>query len=69
VAATDDAIYVTNQGANTLAVIDPSTRHVVTTVTTGNSPYGVAVDPISRSVPHGHTKLREPHDGYPSGTV
>ena len=50
VAATGRGIYVTNQGANTLAIIDPRTRHVVTTVTTGTSPYGVAVDPISRSV-------------------
>ena len=50
VAATDDAIYVTNQGANTLAVIDPRTHHVVTTVSVGNSPYGVAVDPMPRSV-------------------
>jgi YVTN family beta-propeller protein len=44
-AATRHAIYVTNQGANTLSVIDPRTLHVVTTVRTGNSPYGVAVVP------------------------
>ena len=68
-AATGHAIYVTNQGANTLAVIDPRTRHVVTTVTTGNSPYGVAVDPVSRSIRTDTTSVREPHDGYPSGAA
>jgi YVTN family beta-propeller protein len=44
-AATRHAIYVTNQGANTLSIIDPRTLHIVTTVKTGNSPYGVAVVP------------------------
>lgn len=44
--ATRHAIYVTNQGANTLAVIDPHTLNVVTTgVKTGNSPYDVAALP------------------------
>ena len=38
-------IYVTDQGANTLSVIDPHTLHVVTTASTGNSPYGVAALP------------------------
>jgi YVTN family beta-propeller protein len=42
-AATNHAIYVANQGAGTLSVINPHTLHVVTTVTAGNSPYGVAV--------------------------
>jgi YVTN family beta-propeller protein len=41
--ATSGAIYVANQGANTLSVIDPNTLHVVATVSTGNSPYGIAV--------------------------
>ena len=48
VAVTSDAVYVTNQGANTLSVIDPSTLQVVTTVPTGNSPYGVAVQSLPR---------------------
>jgi YVTN family beta-propeller protein len=43
VQATGKAIYVANQGANTLSVIDPNTRRVVATVTTGNTPYGIAV--------------------------
>jgi YVTN family beta-propeller protein len=44
--ATNHAVYVANQGANTLSVIDPRTLEVVATVATGNSPYGIAV--ISR---------------------
>jgi YVTN family beta-propeller protein len=48
VQATNDAIYVVNQGANTLSVIDPNTLHVVATVSTGNSPYGIAVVQAAR---------------------
>ncbi|MGH3853856.1 MAG: hypothetical protein ACRDR6_10250 [Pseudonocardiaceae bacterium] len=44
-AATRHALYVTDQGANTLSVIDPHTLNVVTTVSTGNSPYAVAALP------------------------
>jgi YVTN family beta-propeller protein len=43
VAAASSAVYVTEQGAGTLTVIDPKTLKVVATVTVGNSPYGVAV--------------------------
>ena len=38
-----DAVYVANQGANTLSVIDPSTFKTTATIATGNSPYGIAV--------------------------
>lgn len=44
VAATRHAIYVTKQGANTLSVINPRTLRVIATVTTGSSPYGLAVN-------------------------
>jgi YVTN family beta-propeller protein len=50
-AAIRHAVYVANQGASTLSVIDPHTLHLVTTVNTvntvntGNSPYGVAALP------------------------
>jgi YVTN family beta-propeller protein len=47
-AATSHAVYVTDQGDNTLSVIDPHTLHVVRTIAIGNSPYGIAVTP-SRS--------------------
>ena len=43
VRATGDAVYVANQGANTLSVIDPSTFKATATIATGNSPYGIAV--------------------------
>jgi len=43
VRAAREALYVTNQGANTLSVIDPSTLKATATVATGNSPYGIAV--------------------------
>jgi YVTN family beta-propeller protein len=46
--ATSDAIYVANQAANTLSVIDPNTLHVVATVSTGNSPYGIGVADSTR---------------------
>ncbi len=45
IAVTSSAVYVTNQGAGTLAVIDPNSLKVAATVTVGNSPYGVAVGP------------------------
>ncbi|MGW3510498.1 hypothetical protein [Streptomyces sp. NPDC000994] len=41
---TDHAIYVTNQGAGTLTVIDPASLKVISTVTVGAQPYGVAVN-------------------------
>jgi YVTN family beta-propeller protein len=45
IAVTSRAIYVTDQGAGTLTVIDPTTLNVAATVTVGTSRYGVAVDP------------------------
>jgi YVTN family beta-propeller protein len=45
VAVTSGAVYVTNQGAGTLAVINPQNLKVVATATVGTSPYGVAVSP------------------------
>ena len=41
--ATHDAVYVANQGANTLSIIDPSSFKATATIATGNSPYGIAV--------------------------
>jgi YVTN family beta-propeller protein len=43
VRATSDALYVADQGANTLSVIDPGTFKTTATIATGNSPYGIAV--------------------------
>ena len=43
VRATGDALYVANQGASTLSVIDPSTLRTTATIATGRSPYGIAV--------------------------
>ncbi|WP_327248421.1 hypothetical protein [Streptomyces sp. NBC_01320] len=40
---TSEAIYVINQGAGILTVIDPRSHKVVATVTVGAGPYGVAV--------------------------
>lgn len=37
--------YVTNQGSNTLSVIDTASNTVTATVGVGNGPYGVAVSP------------------------
>ena len=42
IAVTSDAVYVTEQGAGTLTVLDPTTLKVLATVSVGNSPYGVA---------------------------
>jgi YVTN family beta-propeller protein len=43
VRAAGDAIYVANQAANTLSVIDQNTFKATATIATGNSPYGIAV--------------------------
>jgi YVTN family beta-propeller protein len=45
IAVTSSAVYVTDQGADTLTVINPKALTVAATVTVGNRPYGVAVDP------------------------
>jgi YVTN family beta-propeller protein len=45
VAVTSGAVYVTDQGAGTVTVIDPKALKVAATITVGDSPYGVAVDP------------------------
>jgi len=45
IAVTSSAVYVTDQGAGTLTVIDPKALKVAATITVGNSPYGVAVEP------------------------
>jgi YVTN family beta-propeller protein len=46
-AATANAIYVAEQGANALAVIDPRTLKVLTTIPVGSSPYGGAASPTA----------------------
>jgi YVTN family beta-propeller protein len=38
-------VYVTNQGSNSVSVINTTTNNVTTTVPVGNEPYGVTVDP------------------------
>jgi YVTN family beta-propeller protein len=43
-------VYVTNQGDNTVSVIDPSTRTVTATMPTGMAPQNVAVDPGAHTV-------------------
>ncbi|MCN4258324.1 PE domain-containing protein, partial [Mycobacterium tuberculosis] len=40
-------IYVTNQGSNTVSVIDPVTNTVTGSITDGNGPSGVAVSPVT----------------------
>jgi YVTN family beta-propeller protein len=45
IAVTSSAVYVTDQGAGTLTVIDAKALKVAATITVGDSPYGVAVDP------------------------
>lgn len=42
IAVTPGAVYVADQGANTLTVINPTTLKVTATINVGNSPYGVA---------------------------
>ncbi|QOO94629.1 PE domain-containing protein [Mycobacterium tuberculosis] len=40
-------IYVTNQGSNTVSVINPATNTVTGSITDGNGPSGVAVSPVT----------------------
>ena len=47
--------YVTNQGANTVSVIDTDTNAVVVTVPVGNNPYGWPV-PRTENTPMSRTK-------------
>jgi YVTN family beta-propeller protein len=42
IAATSSAVYITDQGADTLSVVDPATLQIVATVPVGRDPYGVA---------------------------
>jgi len=44
IAVTASTVYVTDQGAGTLTVINPKTLKVAATVMVGTSPYGVAAD-------------------------
>jgi YVTN family beta-propeller protein len=41
-------VYVANNGANTLSVIDTATNTVIATITVGSNPLGVAVTPVQR---------------------
>jgi YVTN family beta-propeller protein len=43
-------VYVTNNGGNSVSVIDASTRTVTATVPAGKNPEGVAVDPGTHTV-------------------
>ena len=43
VRATGGAVYVANQGANALPIIDQSTFRTTATIGTGTSPYGIAI--------------------------
>jgi YVTN family beta-propeller protein len=43
VRATDDALHMAKQGANTLSIIDHSTFNATATIATGNGSYGIAV--------------------------
>ncbi len=44
-------VYVTNQGSNTVSVIDPATNTVTgSPITVGASPLGVAVNPVTGEV-------------------
>jgi YVTN family beta-propeller protein len=43
-------VYVTTLDANTVSVIDASTRTVTATVPVGQNPQGVAVDPGTHTV-------------------
>jgi len=43
-------VFVTNNGDNTVSVIDGSTRTVTASVPVGKFPSGAAVDPGSRTV-------------------
>jgi YVTN family beta-propeller protein len=44
IAVTPSAVYVTDQGADTVTIISPATLKVTATINVGNSPYGVAAD-------------------------
>src|SRR5579885_1072298 len=44
-AAAAPLLYVTNEGANTVSVIDTATNHAVAAITVGASPSGIAVTP------------------------
>ena len=52
VAVTPDGskVYVTNEGCNTVSVIDAATSTVAETTPVGNGPVGVAVTPDGRKV-------------------
>jgi YVTN family beta-propeller protein len=41
--ATDEALYVANQGASTLSIIDPTTFKTTATIATGSRPNEIAV--------------------------
>jgi YVTN family beta-propeller protein len=45
-----DTVYVTNNGSNTVSVIDGATKTVTATITVGGAPAGVAVDPSTDTV-------------------
>jgi len=47
---TGTRLYVTNQGSNTVSVIDTSSNTISATVPVGNSPYGVVVNPSGTRV-------------------
>jgi len=38
-------IYVANSGDNTVDVVNPSDNSIISTITVGSSPYGVAITP------------------------
>jgi len=42
--------YITNEGSNTVSVIDTATNSVAATVNVGNYPYGVAISPDGNMV-------------------
>jgi YVTN family beta-propeller protein len=44
------AVYITNGGANTVSVIDPSTNRITATVTVGRNPLRAAITPDGSSV-------------------
>ena len=45
-----DLVYVANEGANTVSVIDGTTNTVTATVAVGNGPDGVGVDPSTDTI-------------------
>lgn len=42
--------YITNGGTNTVSIIDTDSNTVISTITVGNNPYGVAVTPDASAV-------------------